>query len=162
MNTASELLGIKLAFPMFISPGPPRSLSIPMPKAATHAGATAASNTPLIVSNVATLPVEKIAAAAKGPWWVQLYPQPGPDYNRQTLEEAQAAGRKAVVVTVDQQASSTSAHCMTAIWRPPPDPRPRASSGPARLPATPTASPITGSGTNGSCSTISGPWSRSR
>ena len=49
--------------------------------------------------------MEKIAAAATGPWWFQLYPQRGPDYNRQTLDKAQAAGCKAIVVTVDQQAS---------------------------------------------------------
>ena len=98
-------LGMNLAFPILISPTARHVLFHPDAEAATHAGATAASNTPLIVSNVATLPVEKIAAAATGPWWFQLYPQPGPDYNRQTLEKAQAAGCRAIVVTVDQQAS---------------------------------------------------------
>jgi len=105
-NPASTLLGTKLPFPMLIAPTARHVIFHPDAETATYAGATAASNTPLIVSNVATLPVEKIAAAANGPWWFQLYPQPGPDYNRQTLEKAQAAGCKAVVVTVDQQASS--------------------------------------------------------
>ena len=105
-NPASTLLGTKLPFPMLIAPTARHVIFHPDAEAATYAGATAASNTPLIVSNVATLPVEKIAEAANGPWWFQLYPQPGPDYNRRTLEKAQAAGCKAVVVTVDQQASS--------------------------------------------------------
>jgi isopentenyl diphosphate isomerase/L-lactate dehydrogenase-like FMN-dependent dehydrogenase len=105
VQTASNFLGMNLAFPMMISPTARHVLFDPGAEAATHAGATAASNTPLIVSNVASLPVEKIAAAATGPWWFQLYPQPGPDYNRQTIEKAQAAGCRAVVVTVDQQAS---------------------------------------------------------
>jgi 4-hydroxymandelate oxidase len=106
VQPASNLLGTKLAFPMLIAPTARHIMFHPDSESATHVGATAASNTPLIVSNVATFPVERIAAAATGPWWFQLYPQPGPDYNRQTLEKAQAAGCQAVVVTVDQQASS--------------------------------------------------------
>ena len=94
-----------LAFPILISPTARHGLLDPDAEAATHVGATAASNTPLIVSNNATFPVEKIAAAATGPWWFQLYPQQASDYNRQTLEKAQAAGCRAIVVTVDQQAS---------------------------------------------------------
>ena len=105
VETASNFLGMNLAFPIMISPTARHVLFDPAAEAATHAGATAASNTPFIVSNVATLPVEKIAAAATGPWWFQLYPQQGPDYNRQTLDKAQTAGCKAIVVTVDQQAS---------------------------------------------------------
>jgi isopentenyl diphosphate isomerase/L-lactate dehydrogenase-like FMN-dependent dehydrogenase len=105
VQTASNFLGTNLAFPIFISPTARHVMFHPDAEAATHAGATAASNTPIIVSNVATFPVEKIAAAASGPWWFQLYPQQGPDYNRQTLEKAQAAGCRAIVVTVDQQAS---------------------------------------------------------
>jgi isopentenyl diphosphate isomerase/L-lactate dehydrogenase-like FMN-dependent dehydrogenase len=60
----------------------------------------------MIVSNVASLPIEKIGAAAKGPFWFQLYPKEDPDINRETLERAQAAGCRAVVVTIDQQASA--------------------------------------------------------
>jgi isopentenyl diphosphate isomerase/L-lactate dehydrogenase-like FMN-dependent dehydrogenase len=105
VNTASTFLGLQLKFPIFISPTARHVLFNPDAEAATHAGATAASNTPLIVSNVASFPVEKIAAAATGPWWFQLYPQRGSDYNRQTLDKAQAAGCRGIVVTVDQQAS---------------------------------------------------------
>jgi len=143
VQPASNLLGMNLPFPMLIAPTARHVLYHPEAEAATHAGATAASNTPLIVSNVATLPVEKIAAAASGPWWFQLYPQPGPDYNRQTLEKAQTAGCRAVVVTVDQQASSyeRSLHdrnLVTAAARGP-SPRaaaPRAPANPYRVPET--------------------------
>jgi 4-hydroxymandelate oxidase len=106
IQTASELLGTKLAFPMLISPTARHVMFDPNAEAATHQGATAASNTPMIVSNVATLPLDKIAAAATGPLWFQLYPQPEADYNRQRLELAQSVGCKAVVVTVDQQATT--------------------------------------------------------
>ena len=105
IQTASKFLGMDLAFPILISPTARHVMFHPDAEAATHAGATAAANTPLIVSNVSSFPVEKIAAAATGPWWFQLYPQPVSDYNRQTLDKAQAAGCRAIVVTVDQQAS---------------------------------------------------------
>jgi len=95
VQTASTFLGMNLAYPIMISPTARHVLFSPGAEADTHAGATAASNTPFIVSNVATLPVEKIAAAATGPWWFQLYPQRGSDYNRQTLDKVKppVAGR---------------------------------------------------------------------
>jgi isopentenyl diphosphate isomerase/L-lactate dehydrogenase-like FMN-dependent dehydrogenase len=105
VQTASTFLGLQLPFPILISPTARHVLFHPDAEVATHAGATAASNTPFIVSNNASFPVEKIAAAATGPWWFQLYPQPGADYNRQTLDKAQTLGCRAIVVTVDQQAS---------------------------------------------------------
>ena len=70
-----------------------------------HRGATSASNTPMIVSHVTSTAVEKVAAAATGPLWVQFYPQQDRAAGRQILEQAQAAGCAAIVVTVDQQAS---------------------------------------------------------
>jgi isopentenyl diphosphate isomerase/L-lactate dehydrogenase-like FMN-dependent dehydrogenase len=63
-----------------------------------------ASNTTMIVSHVSSVPFEKIAASAKGPLWFQLYPRLERDDNREILDRVQAAGAKAVVVTVDQQA----------------------------------------------------------
>jgi isopentenyl diphosphate isomerase/L-lactate dehydrogenase-like FMN-dependent dehydrogenase len=142
VQTASNFLGMDLAFPILISPTARHVMFYPGAEAATHAGATAASNTPFIVSNVATLPVEKIAAAATGPWWFQLYPQRGPDYNRQTLDKAQAAGCRGIVVTVDQQASvyerETHDQHLATAETPMPAPTtigpPRARSNPYRVP----------------------------
>jgi isopentenyl diphosphate isomerase/L-lactate dehydrogenase-like FMN-dependent dehydrogenase len=127
---------------MFISPTARHVMFHPAAEAATHAGATAASNTLFMVSNVATLPVEKIAAAATGPWWFQLYPQRAPDYNRQTLDKAQAAGCRGIVVTVDQQASvyerETHDQHLATAETPMPAPTtigpPRARSNPYRVP----------------------------
>ena len=45
-------------------------------------------------------------AAAKGPVWFQLYPRQEMSENQKVLEQVQAAGCRAVVVTVDQQASA--------------------------------------------------------
>ncbi len=105
IQTATEILGTKMAFPIFVSPTAGHVALNRDGEAATHEGATAAANTPYIVSNNASLPMDKIAAAATGPLWWQLYPRQDLDATRDLLDTAQAAGAKAVVMTVDQQAS---------------------------------------------------------
>src|SRR5580698_6405045 len=105
IQTAIEILGTKLAFPIFVSPTAAHATLHKDGEAATHQGATAASNTPMIVSNNATLPMDKIAAAATSPLWFQLYPRQDMEATRELVDAAQAAGAKAVVMTVDQQAS---------------------------------------------------------
>jgi len=106
-QTATEILGLQVAFPIMISPSAAQAALHPDGESAMHQGATAASNTPMIVSNVSSLPVSKIAAAATGPLWFQLYPKPEMDENRAVLDEAQTAGCRAIVVTVDQQAAQS-------------------------------------------------------
>lgn len=103
--TSLNLFGTPLAFPILVSPTAAHVALHPDGEVATRQGATAASNTPMIVSNVASLPIEKIGAAATGPFWFQLYPKEDPVLNRETIERAQAAGCRAIVVTIDQQAA---------------------------------------------------------
>lgn len=105
VQTAIEILGLKMAFPIFASPTAAHGTLHRDAEAATHQGATAASNTPMIVSNNATLAMDKIAAAATSPLWFQLYPRQDLDATREFVDAAQAAGSKAVVLTIDQQAS---------------------------------------------------------
>lgn len=104
-QTALDLFGTKLDFPILISPTAGHLMLHPGGEAATHQGATAA-NTLMIVSNVASQPIDQIAAAATGPLWFQFYPREDLTAARDTLERAQAAGCRAIVVTVDQQAPS--------------------------------------------------------
>jgi len=105
VSTTTEVLGTKMAFPIFVSPSSGHLMLHPEAEAATYKGATAASETPYIVSNASSLPFEKIAPAAKGPLWAQIYPKQNENDNRDYLERVQAAGAKAIVVTMDQQAS---------------------------------------------------------
>jgi isopentenyl diphosphate isomerase/L-lactate dehydrogenase-like FMN-dependent dehydrogenase len=105
-QTATEVFGTKMAYPIMVSPTAGHGQLNPDGEMATHKGAQAASNTPMAVSNNSSFPFDKVAAAATSPLWVQLYPKQQLDANRTYLEAAQAAGAKAVVVTVDQQASS--------------------------------------------------------
>jgi 4-hydroxymandelate oxidase len=105
-QTATEILGTKMAFPLMVSPTAGHAALHPDGEQATHRGAAAASNTPMIVSNNSSFPFEKIAAAADSPVWFQLYPKRTLDENRKVLDSVQAAGCRAVVVTIDQQAAS--------------------------------------------------------
>jgi isopentenyl diphosphate isomerase/L-lactate dehydrogenase-like FMN-dependent dehydrogenase len=104
VRTSAEVLGTKMAFPIFISPTSGHGMLHPDAEAATAAGA-AAANTPYMVSAASTLPFEKIAESAKCPLWAQMYPRQSAQESREWLERVQAAGAKAVVVTIDQQAA---------------------------------------------------------
>jgi 4-hydroxymandelate oxidase len=103
-DTAIDLFGTRMPYPILISPSAGHQALHAEGELATHQGATAA-NTTMIVSNVSSYPIDKIAAAAAGPLWWQLYPKRTIDENKAPLDEALAAGCKAIVVTVDQQSS---------------------------------------------------------
>lgn len=105
VDTALELLGTPMAYPILAAPTAGHAELHRDGELATHQGATAAANTPMIVSNNASFPMDKIAAAAKGPLWFQLYPRQDLNATRALLDAALAAGSKAVVMTVDQQAA---------------------------------------------------------
>jgi isopentenyl diphosphate isomerase/L-lactate dehydrogenase-like FMN-dependent dehydrogenase len=92
-------------FPMMVSPSAGHGALHRDGEMGTHQGATAASNTPMIISANASFPVEKIAAAAASTVWWQLYPQEDMDRTKELLDRALTAGAKAIVMTVDQQAS---------------------------------------------------------
>ncbi len=101
MNTATEVLGVKMDFPVMIAPSAGHAQLHPDGELATRRGAMTASKTPMIVSNNASFPIDKIGAAAASPMWYQLYARETDDQNRAVVEAAQAAGSRAVVLTVD-------------------------------------------------------------
>src|SRR5579864_4817618 len=105
VKTATEILGTPMKFPIFVSPSAAHGALYKDGELGTHQGATAASDTPMIISANASFPVDKIAAAATSPIWWQLYPQQDMDRTKDLLDRALAAGAKAIVMTVDQQAS---------------------------------------------------------
>jgi isopentenyl diphosphate isomerase/L-lactate dehydrogenase-like FMN-dependent dehydrogenase len=105
VNTSTEILGIKMDFPIMIAPTAGHAQLHPEGELATHRGATAAK-TPMIVSTVASFPMDKIAAAAQGPLWFQLYAGDTEDRNRELVETAVGAGCRAVALTVDVQYTS--------------------------------------------------------
>ena len=100
VQTATEVLGMKMAFPIMVSPSASLGALHPEGEMAMRQGATAA-NTTYIISQNASFPIDKIAAAAKGPVWSHFYAQKDPDANRELVERAQAAGCQTIVVTAD-------------------------------------------------------------
>jgi isopentenyl diphosphate isomerase/L-lactate dehydrogenase-like FMN-dependent dehydrogenase len=105
VKTATQILGTSMNFPMMVSPSAAHGALYKDGEMGTHQGATAASVTPMIISANASFPVDKIASAAASPVWWQLYPQEDMDRTKDLLDRALAAGAKAIVMTVDQQAS---------------------------------------------------------
>jgi 4-hydroxymandelate oxidase len=105
VDLSTDLLGTRMKYPIMVAPSAVQVPLHPDGEIGMHRGATAASNTPMILSHVTSTAVEKVAAGATGPLWSQFYPQQDRNAGRQILEEAQTAGCTAVVVTVDQQAS---------------------------------------------------------
>ncbi|WP_082772547.1 alpha-hydroxy acid oxidase [Actinoplanes sp. TFC3] len=95
----TTLFGSELATPVLVAPTAFHKLAHPDGEAATARG-TAEAGSLMVVSMAATLGVEDIAAAG-GPLWFQLYPQPDLAFTEAVVKRAEAAGCRALVVTAD-------------------------------------------------------------
>jgi isopentenyl diphosphate isomerase/L-lactate dehydrogenase-like FMN-dependent dehydrogenase len=105
VDLSCDLFGMKLRFPIMVAPTATMVPLHPDGEIGMYRAATEASNTPMIVSHNTSTAVDRIAAGAKGPLWWQFYPSQSLDATREILDSALTAGCRAVVVTVDQQAS---------------------------------------------------------
>ncbi|RRH76237.1 alpha-hydroxy acid oxidase [Falsigemmobacter faecalis] len=99
-STALELLGLRLAHPLILAPVAFHALAHPDGEHATALGAAAAEAV-MTVSTEAGLSLEEIASRAQGPLWFQLYMQPRRADTLQLMRRAEAAGYRALVVTLD-------------------------------------------------------------
>jgi len=106
LDTRIELLGRKLDFPILLAPVAYHKLAHPQGELATVRGAGMAG-TVLIVSTYATIALEKIAKAAGGPLWMQLYVNPDRTFTRELVRRAEAAGYGALCLTVDSPVFGT-------------------------------------------------------
>jgi len=102
VDLSTEIFGQKLAYPIFIAPTAGHQQFHPDGELETHRGATLAKTT-YIVSSGSSFPIDKVAAAAAGPLWFQLYARETPEESRERVENAMAAGCRAVTFTVDVQ-----------------------------------------------------------
>ena len=106
VDLSSELLGVKLKYPILIAPTASQVPLHPDGEKGMFQAATAASATPMILSVNTSMPVEQVATAAPGgTLWAQLYAPEKLADMRRLVDRYQDAGCTAVVVTVDQQAS---------------------------------------------------------
>lgn len=100
LDTRLTLFGQPLEFPILLAPTSYHRLVHPEGEIATVRGAAAAGAT-MVVSSFATTSIEDVAKAAKGPLWFQLYVNKDRGFTRDLVQRAEAAGCRALCVTVD-------------------------------------------------------------
>lgn len=98
LDTRVNLFGRELPFPILLAPAAYQKLVHAEGELATAKGAGAAT---MVVSTMASVSVEDIAATTKQPPWFQLYVQPDRGFTKALVQRAEAAGCQALVVTVD-------------------------------------------------------------
>ncbi|HZS79097.1 MAG TPA: alpha-hydroxy acid oxidase [Ktedonobacteraceae bacterium] len=98
IDVRTTVLGIPVSMPILIAPTSYQRLAHPEGERAT-ARAAGKAGTLMIASTTSTHRMEDIAEAASGPLWFQLYYYP--QHAERLIRRAEAAGYKALVVTVD-------------------------------------------------------------
>src|SRR3984957_13358683 len=106
IDLSSELLGVKMKFPIIVAPTAAMVPLHPDGEIGMFKAATAASNTLMILSINTGTPVAKVAPAAPGgTLWGQFYPLENLAATQRSMDTYQNAGVGGIIVTVDQQAS---------------------------------------------------------
>jgi len=109
-DVAVQLLNCQMSMPVLLAPTAFHRLAHPDGECATVRAAMAAGIT-MIVSMASTVPIEKVAAAAREVvragipnLWFQLYIQPDQGFTEEIIRRAESAGCSALVVSVDSPA----------------------------------------------------------
>jgi 4-hydroxymandelate oxidase len=99
-QSATTILGQPVSMPILVAPMAFQGMAHEDGELATARGATA-SGTIMTLSTLANRSIEEVAAAAAGALWFQLYVYKDREISRNLVERAEAAGYKALVLTVD-------------------------------------------------------------
>lgn len=99
-HTRVQLLGSTLDHPILLAPVAYQRLAHPDGELATALGASALRAAMVLSTQSSTL-LEEVAAVAQAPLWFQLYIQPDREFTLALVRRAEAAGYRALVVTVD-------------------------------------------------------------
>jgi 4-hydroxymandelate oxidase len=106
VDLSSELLGVKMKFPIIIAPTAAMVPLNPDGEIGMFKAATAASNTLMILSINTSTPAAQVAPASPGgTLWGQFYPVENRATTLRVMDNYQNAGVNGIIVTVDQQAS---------------------------------------------------------
>src|SRR5262249_7146900 len=100
IDASTEVLGERLPAPILLAPAAFHALAHRDAELAT-ARAAAAAGTVMVLSTVASRSLEDVAQAAGGPKWSQLYVGKDRGITRALVSRAEAAGYRALVLTVD-------------------------------------------------------------
>jgi 4-hydroxymandelate oxidase len=104
VDLSTELLGVKLTYPIYVAPSSGQGALHPDGEMGMYRGATAA-NTIMAIASGPSIPHPRIAAASTGVRWNQFYPIPDIQASKDSLLQYQDLGTKAIIITVDQQAA---------------------------------------------------------
>ena len=106
VDLSSELLGVKMKFPIVVAPTAAMVPLHPDGEIGMFKAATAASNTLMMLSiNTSTPHAKVVPAAPGGTLWAQFYPLENLANTQKSMDMFQTAGCNGVIVTIDQQAS---------------------------------------------------------
>ena len=101
IDVSGAFLGRRSTLPVGIAPMAAQAMAHPNAEAEMLSGA-AAGGIPFCLSTSSTMSLEAVAEAAPdAERWFQLYVIGGFDYSRRLVERAEAAGYRAIVLTVD-------------------------------------------------------------
>lgn len=99
-DLSTTILGTPVPFPILVAPTAYQRLADPDGELAS-AGAAAEAGTIFTLSTLSTTSIEDVAAASSGPKWFQLYVHKDRGLTRSLVERAEAAGYRALMLTVD-------------------------------------------------------------
>ncbi len=100
VDTATSLLGAKLATPIAAAPTAFHQLAHPDAECASIGGCGRAGAL-FVLSTRASRPIAEVAGAARAPWWFQVYAMRDRDLTLRVVDEAVRAGAGALVLTGD-------------------------------------------------------------
>lgn len=99
-DTSTSVLGTPVRMPILVAPSAFHSMAHPQGECATVQGAGAAGAL-MIAATDSSRSLEEIYQAAGGPLWFQLYLYPTREIAAGLVRRAEAAGYRAIVLTVD-------------------------------------------------------------
>ena len=119
-HTRLSLFGQSLAHPLLLAPVAYQTMVHPLGERET-ARAAAATDTPLVLSTLATSTLEQIAQVPGLQGWFQLYFQPERAATLDLVRRAEAAGYRVLVVTLDATIKTPSLSAVRAGFTMPAD-----------------------------------------
>lgn len=119
LDTQLELFGQTLSHPILLAPTAYHKLIHPEGELATARGAAAAGAV-LVASTFATTTLEDVAKEARAPLWFQLYMTPDRTISKDLVQRANAAGYRALCITVDTPVLGVRNREMRVNFRLPP------------------------------------------
>jgi 4-hydroxymandelate oxidase len=99
-DASVELLGVRVPSPLLVAPTALHRMAHDEGEVAT-ARAAGACELPMVLSSLSTCTIESVAAATRAPLWMQIYISQDRGFTRALAQRAEAAGCRALMVTVD-------------------------------------------------------------